>query len=95
MGRFLGGFAYGLAACSLCTWFVHQQLDNMDGKQARKTGNCSSLGSLFDHGCDVVNLFLTSTTILEITGMNGGEFYHLTGALIISFYFPVVEQCYN
>lgn len=24
----------------------------MDGKQARKTGNSSPLGLLFDHGCD-------------------------------------------
>jgi ethanolaminephosphotransferase len=27
-------------------------LDNCDGKQARKTGNSTPLGMLFDHGCD-------------------------------------------
>jgi len=26
----------------------------MDGKQARKTGNSSPLGMLFDHGCDAI-----------------------------------------
>ena len=34
---------------------VYQTLDNMDGKQARRTGNGSPLGLLFDHGCDAVN----------------------------------------
>jgi len=27
----------------------------MDGKQARKTGNSSALGMLFDHGCDAIS----------------------------------------
>ena len=30
--------------------FVYSTLDNMDGKQARRTGSSSSLGLLFDHG---------------------------------------------
>jgi len=34
---------------------VYQTLDNMDGKQARRTGSSSPLGLLFDHGCDAVN----------------------------------------
>ena len=34
---------------------IYQTLDNMDGKQARRTGNSSPLGLLFDHGCDAVN----------------------------------------
>lgn len=35
--------------------WVYQTLDNMDGKQARKTGSSSPLGLLFDHGCDAIN----------------------------------------
>jgi ethanolaminephosphotransferase len=35
--------------------FAYQTLDNMDGKQARKTNSSSSLGLLFDHGCDAIN----------------------------------------
>ena len=34
--------------------FVYQLLDNLDGKQARRTGTSSVLGELFDHGCDAV-----------------------------------------
>eukprot|EP01116_Phalansterium_solitarium_P009198 TRINITY_DN23244_c0_g1_i1.p1 TRINITY_DN23244_c0_g1~~TRINITY_DN23244_c0_g1_i1.p1 ORF type:complete len:378 (+),score=-37.77 TRINITY_DN23244_c0_g1_i1:117-1250(+) len=32
--------------------FAYQTLDNLDGKQARKTGSSSPLGECFDHGCD-------------------------------------------
>lgn len=35
---------------------TYQTLDNMDGKQARKTGSSSPLGLLFDHGCDALNV---------------------------------------
>ena len=34
---------------------VYQTLDNMDGKQARRTKSSSPLGLLFDHGCDAIN----------------------------------------
>ena len=33
-------------------YFFARLLDEMDGKQARKTGNSSPVGLLFDHGCD-------------------------------------------
>ena len=39
------------AACAACL-FLYQTLDAMDGKHARRTGNSSPLGQLFDHGCD-------------------------------------------
>jgi ethanolaminephosphotransferase len=41
-----------LAAAAL--WF-YQTLDNVDGKQARRTGSSSPLGLLFDHGLDAIN----------------------------------------
>jgi ethanolaminephosphotransferase len=34
---------------------LYQTFDNMDGKQARRTGSTSPLGLLFDHGCDAIN----------------------------------------
>lgn len=33
----------------------YQTMDNIDGKQARKTGSSSPLGELFDHGVDSLN----------------------------------------
>ena len=43
-------FAFNCAAM-----LIYQTLDNMDGKQARRTGSSSPLGLLFDHGCDAIN----------------------------------------
>lgn len=40
---------------------LYQTLDNMDGKQARRTHSSSPLGLLFDHGCDAVNSVFGST----------------------------------
>jgi ethanolaminephosphotransferase len=42
------GFCYTNAVC----YFIYRLLDEMDGKQARRTGNSSPLGLIFDHGCD-------------------------------------------
>lgn len=47
---------------------VYQTLDNMDGKQARRTGSGSPLGLLFDHGCDAINSIFGSANV--IIGMN-------------------------
>lgn len=33
-------------------YLLYRCLDEIDGKQARRTGNSSPLGLIFDHGCD-------------------------------------------
>ncbi|KAI9835713.1 MAG: hypothetical protein M1819_001890 [Sarea resinae] len=38
----------------------YQTMDNVDGKQARRTGTSSGLGELFDHGIDSLNCTLAS-----------------------------------
>lgn len=48
--------------CGVCL-FVYYTMDNMDGKQARKTGSSSPLGLLFDHGCDAMNCSISALTI--------------------------------
>lgn len=35
--------------------WLYSTFDNVDGKQARRTGTSSPLGELFDHGCDALN----------------------------------------
>lgn len=37
-------------------YFMYRLLDEMDGKQARKTGQSSPLGLLFDHGLDAFSM---------------------------------------
>lgn len=34
--------------------FIYQLMDNLDGRQARRTGSSSPLGQFFDHGCDAI-----------------------------------------
>ena len=48
--------------------FLYQTLDAIDGKQARRTGEGSPLGQLFDHGCDAFNLGLG--LVVSCTAMN-------------------------
>merc|ERR1711879_420384 len=49
--------------------FTYQTLDNLDGKQARRTGTSSPLGLLFDHGCDALNCTVSTCTFLSIIQM--------------------------
>jgi ethanolaminephosphotransferase len=37
-------------------YFMYRMFDELDGKQARKTGSSSPLGLLFDHGCDAFSI---------------------------------------
>lgn len=48
---------------------AYQTLDNMDGKQARKTGSSSPLGLLFDHGCDAMNSIFGSANWIIALGL--------------------------
>ncbi|GAA5905585.1 uncharacterized protein JCM6883_005377 [Sporobolomyces salmoneus] len=47
-----GWWVYASCAVGL---FWYQTMDNIDGKQARRTGTSSPLGELFDHGLDTLN----------------------------------------
>ena len=52
---------------------LYQTLDNMDGKQARRTGSSSPLGLLFDHGCDAFVCSVLGPLILgSVTGSGQG-----------------------
>lgn len=58
---------------------IYQTLDNMDGKQARKTGSSSPLGLLFDHGCDALNSLLGSANWIVAMAMVPGNVSDLLG----------------
>lgn len=49
---------------------MYQTMDNIDGKQARRTGQSSGLGELFDHGIDSLNCTLAS--LLEAAAIGLG-----------------------
>ncbi|GAA5911184.1 hypothetical protein JCM5296_003986 [Sporobolomyces johnsonii] len=48
------GASWVYASCAFGLFF-YQTMDNIDGKQARRTGTSSPLGELFDHGLDTLN----------------------------------------
>ena len=62
-----------------CAMLIYQTLDNMDGKQARKTHSSSPLGLLFDHGCDAMNSVLGSANWIAAMGMIPGNVSDLIG----------------
>ena len=78
----------------LC-FFMYRILDEMDGKQARKTGNSTPLGMLFDHGCDAFTvgfILMTTAKFLNMTDM-------LTTMIIVSgsltmFHLTTLEEYY-
>ncbi|KAF2682879.1 ethanolaminephosphotransferase 1 [Lentithecium fluviatile CBS 122367] len=55
-------FAFGM--------WMYSTMDNVDGKQARRTGTSSPLGELFDHGIDSLNCTLAS--LLETAAVGYG-----------------------
>lgn len=65
----------------------------MDGKQARKTGNSSPLGLLFDHGCDSLVIMLQGislSTVLQFGNSMKSLFVYLIGCF--PFFFTTLEE---
>ncbi len=67
----------------------------MDGKQARRTGNSSPLGLLFDHGADSLNTILLALSACSI--MQVGPTWYFAAFVVsmaIGFYFATLEVYY-
>merc|ERR1719410_1185267 len=76
---------------------IYQTLDNMDGKQARRTGSSSALGLLFDHGCDAFNSMLGSANWLCAMGVKPTELWQCGVVLfcpMAAFYLATWEEYY-
>jgi ethanolaminephosphotransferase len=75
---------------------AYQTLDNMDGKQARRTGSSSPLGLLFDHGCDAINSIFGSVNWIIGMGLLPADNLMACWALIFGpfcmFYIATWEQ---
>jgi ethanolaminephosphotransferase len=87
-------FAYGFAA--LCLG-IYQVLDNLDGRQARRTGSSSPLGHLFDHGCDAINVALTGITF-ALTIQLGWTMWTTMLVLFVGmmpFFFATLEEYFT
>jgi len=80
---------------ALCV-FAYQTFDNMDGKQARRTGTSSPLGMLFDHGCDALNAGIICIPMASVaaTGWTT-KFYMCLWSGFLPFYFQAWEEYYT
>lgn len=80
---------------SAASYLIYRMLDEMDGKQARKTGNSSPLGLLFDHGCDSFTTALLTIMIMKLMQVgNSGIIMLPLLACTMSFYFSTLEEYY-
>ncbi|KAG0168847.1 hypothetical protein DFQ30_004239 [Apophysomyces sp. BC1015] len=76
--------------------WLYSTLDNVDGKQARRTNTSSPLGELFDHGCDALNC--TFVVLLQAAALGLGHSAStaiLLVVTIIGFYLSTVEEYYT
>mmetsp|Transcript_45503 Transcript_45503/g.60366 ORF Transcript_45503/g.60366 Transcript_45503/m.60366 type:complete len:121 (-) Transcript_45503:576-938(-) len=70
-------------------------LDEMDGKQARKTQNSSPLGLIFDHGCDAFSTGLQALTALRALQVGNNFLSYATLVMAMAaFHFTTLEEYY-
>jgi len=71
-------------------------LDEMDGKQARRTGNSSPLGLLFDHGFDAHSTNFIAMVVLKCMGFGDNVHTLIVTSLVgFIFYLTTVEEYYT
>ena len=85
-------FCFLLGSC----YGFYMWMDNCDGKQARRTGNSSPLGMIFDHQCDVIVSVINSFVIqrMMLTG-NTRNSLHCLFVTSCPFYYVLLEQYYT
>ena len=73
---------------------LYQLLDNLDGKQARRTGNSTPFGMLMDHGCDVFTNIFTAFNLskLLLVGNNNYFSFSIFFGLILGFFMMTYEE---
>jgi ethanolaminephosphotransferase len=79
---------------ALCT-FIYQTLDELDGKQARRTGSSSILGQLFDHGCDAFLLPFDAMNIMQLLKKGSNIWSTIWIISVLLYYFIMTWEEYN
>ena len=81
---------------SLCV-IVYYNLDNVDGKQARRTGSSSPLGMCMDHGCDALGVsFITlGVASLSLIGDERVILFTVQSFVLGSFWMSVWAQYHS
>ena len=73
---------------------IYQLLDNLDGKQARRTGNSTPFGMLMDHGCDVFTNIFTAFNLSKLLLVGNDDFFSFSVffGLLLGFYIMTLEE---
>jgi ethanolaminephosphotransferase len=73
---------------------LYQLLDNIDGKQARRTGNSTPFGMLMDHGCDVFTNIFTSYNLSKLLLVGNDDYlsFSVFFGLLLGFYMMTFEE---
>lgn len=83
-------FYHGLAV------FMYQTFDACDGMHARRTGQSSPLGELFDHCCDSMNTTLMTIQFCSVAGVGKTWIVFLTQfSSLANFYLSTWEEYYT
>jgi len=75
--------------------FMYQTFDNLDGKQARKTGSSSALGEAFDHGSDSLAIHMWAIFLGNALRLNGMDTLLLFNLLMSVFFLAHWENYYT
>ena len=78
-----------LNGISLC---IYVQLDNLDGRQARRTGSSSALGQFFDHGCDAITGVSELCKAAATFGLNPRDAFFVVFLMGIGFFMTSWEE---
>ncbi|CAO3591400.1 unnamed protein product [Absidia cylindrospora] len=73
--------------------WLYSTFDNVDGKQARRTGTSSPLGELFDHAIDALNCSMAA--VLQASGIgvgHSGAAVALYAIAMLGFYLSTAEE---
>ena len=84
------------STCYIIGFFqlFYSLLDNIDGKQARRTGNSTPFGMIMDHGCDVFTTIFTSFNLSKLLIIGNDNFisFSIFCGLMVGFYFMTYED---
>ncbi|KAI9261908.1 hypothetical protein EDC94DRAFT_519308 [Helicostylum pulchrum] len=73
--------------------WLYSTFDNVDGRQARRTGTSSPLGELFDHGCDAINCSFGAIIQTSALGLGHTKYGVVIYAIAtIGFYLSTIEE---
>ncbi|EGG24790.1 CDP-alcohol phosphatidyltransferase [Cavenderia fasciculata] len=81
-------------AAAFLIWF-YMMMDNIDGKQARRTKTSSPLGELFDHGCDSFTVGLATSVVGLSVGLTLWEIFFVFILSTIPFYLAHWEEYFT